>query len=296
MFRRKKRLSDYQLPLSSNSLKQQNNQGNTALATQEKEQKNGRSLAMTPTTPFEQPVVLRQSPFWSRFIFWTIFLIVSFGVGYAFIAEIEQVVPATGQLKPQDTVKKVQAPVDGVVETVYVEDGDTVEPGDLLMKFDTTSEQADLQSALAVKQSLQQENTFYRGLIESGDPAEIRKAIASLDLPASVLMLTKNREELQAENRLYRAQLGGDQAALSPEQQARLRTAEVESTSRENTAKLAIGQTRQELQQNKVQLIDARNNLETDKQIFANIQQRTRNSIQQAREALRIEQNILNDM
>src|SRR5689334_17277928 len=86
---------------------------------------------------FDQSVVLRQSPVWSRTIMLTFIALACFGIVWACVAKIEQVVPATGQLKPQGTVKDVQAPVNGVVKEVYVKDGQTVNKGDLLLTFET---------------------------------------------------------------------------------------------------------------------------------------------------------------
>ncbi len=62
----------------------------------------------------EQSVVLRQSPIFSRAIMLTMMALACFGIGWAWFAKIEQVVPATGQLKPQGAVKAVQALVSGL--------------------------------------------------------------------------------------------------------------------------------------------------------------------------------------
>ena len=77
---------------------------------------------------FEHSVVLRQSPVWSRTIMITLMGLACFGIIWACLAKIEQVIPATGQLKPEGTVKEVQAPVNGVVKSIYIKDGDEVKP------------------------------------------------------------------------------------------------------------------------------------------------------------------------
>lgn len=290
MFGRRKKLKSGQLPLSSVPLTQNNQNSNSAIVPQND---SAGALALRPQSPFEQPVVLKQSPIWSRFILWIIVLVVTCGVGWAYFAEIEQVVSATGQLKPKDAVKTVQAPLEGVVEDVRVEDGDDVKKGEVLLTFDTTSEEAELKSALEVKKSLEQENIFYRGLIEAGNAGEIREAITELDLPANVMLLTRNRDELAAENRVYRAQLASNAAGLSADQQARLEAAEVEARSRENAAKLEIAQIQQQIQENQVRLADARQNLQRDRQILVKIQQRANNSLAQAQQSLALEQQTL---
>jgi HlyD family secretion protein len=60
---------------------------------------------------FEQSVVLKQSPIWSRTIMLTLMVLACFGITWACLAKIEQVVPAIGQLKPEGTIKDVQAPI-----------------------------------------------------------------------------------------------------------------------------------------------------------------------------------------
>ncbi len=134
---------------------------------------------------------------------------VTFGVGWACIAEIEQVATATGQLKPKATVKEIQAPISGVVAQVLVEEGDAVQPGDLLMRFDSGSVTAELQGSLLVRRSLVEENRLYRNVIDSGDAAGLVQAIARLNLPPDVQQLTRNRQAVMEENQFYQAELAG---------------------------------------------------------------------------------------
>ncbi|MCW6038224.1 HlyD family efflux transporter periplasmic adaptor subunit [Spirulina subsalsa FACHB-351] len=245
---------------------------------------------------FDQSVILRQPRTWSRAIVWTIISVVSFGVGWACLAEIEQVVQATGQLKPQDTVKEVQAPVDGVVETLYVREGDFVRPGDLLMRFESNTSRADLEAVKGIKEALEKENQLYRQLIESGSREELLKAIAALNLPASMVGLTRNRDELLAENRYYQAQLTGNLGQLSPQERDRLQVSLIEARSRENAARLEVQQIQRQLQQNQVQIADARNNLTTQQNLLQDIRQRAQSSLQQAQESLALEERLLAEM
>jgi HlyD family secretion protein len=244
----------------------------------------------------EQEVVLRQSPRWSRWILWGIVGVVTFGVAWACIAEIEQVAEATGQLKPEQTVKEVQAPVDGVVQAVLVEEGDTVEVGDVLMKFDSTNAGAELQSSLAVKKSLEEETKLYRSLLESDDPQAMQSAIATLELPENIQGLTQNRRELLAENRLYQAQLAGGGEGLNAAEQARLNTANTELQSRQAAAQLEIEQLQRNLSQTESQLSNARSTLDTAARNLTQIQDRNRVAIANAVEALTLEQGVLNEM
>jgi HlyD family secretion protein len=95
---------------------------------------------------FDQTVVLKQSPIWSRAILWSLIGVSAFAIGWASVAEMEQVVVARGQLKPEGSVKEVQVPLNGVVEQVFVEDGDQVQEGELLFILDSTTATAELKS------------------------------------------------------------------------------------------------------------------------------------------------------
>jgi len=64
---------------------------------------------------FDQPVLLQQTPTWSRAIAWTIIGVSTFTVIWASVFKIEESIHATGKLEPQGAVKEIQAPVHGVV-------------------------------------------------------------------------------------------------------------------------------------------------------------------------------------
>ncbi|MDY6781584.1 MAG: HlyD family efflux transporter periplasmic adaptor subunit [Cyanobacteriota bacterium] len=217
---------------------------------------------------FDQPVVLRQSPSWSRAIVWTIVGVVTFGVGWAYFAKIEQVIPATGQLRPQGTVKEVQAPLEGVVQAVYVEDGQPVEAGDLLIRFDANADTAKLDSVKQQRNALLKENQIYRSLLQPSGSASLPAAIVGLNLPPGILALRSNRDALVAENRQYRAQL----AEGSARDAARLRAARAEAEARRRAADLEVAQIRQQLLQTQGQINSARARLATQQEILGDLQ------------------------
>ena len=111
-------------------------------------------LANANYTNFDQSVVLRQSPIWSRTIMMSLIGLACFGITWAYFAKIEQVVPATGQLKPEGTIKEVQAPVSGVVKSVHVKDGEKVQPGDLLLTFENVATVAELDALKKIRAAL----------------------------------------------------------------------------------------------------------------------------------------------
>jgi hemolysin D len=240
-------------------------------------------------TQSEQAVILKQSSRWSKAILWTIMGATSFGITWACFATIEQSVSATGQLKPEAKIQDVQTPIGGAIMQVYVEDGEAVEAGDLLLRFDSTAAVAQLKSLQAEKATLRQENQFYQLLLNSSQthltiPPEIDGEIAQLG---------RSRTALIAENQLFQAQLGGTAATLTADQQARLKAINTEFTSRSRAVQLDIEQLQHQANQNRVQLRTAKKRWLTEQQKLRDIEQRNRTVIANARQSLATETKIL---
>lgn len=248
------------------------------------------------TSKFEKNVVLKQSSHWSRATIWTIMGVATFVVVWAAIAKIEQVVPARGQLKPKGTVKEIQAPINGVVKKVNVEDGQFIKEGDSLVVFDSEATQAELQSLQKIRASLLQENKFYRTLMDSSlTSAQIEQAMVDLKLPPEVQALAVNRTSLVEENKLYGIELDGKASTtgLKPDEISRIKASRNELNSRAASAELEIDQLERQFNQNESKLKDAKAMLLNDRQVLAEIKKRNQLSINQAKESLKIEQDIL---
>lgn len=249
---------------------------------------------MPESGDFDRPVMLQQSSTLPKAIAWTIVGIAVFVVVWASVAKIEQVVPATGQLQPQGTVKDIQAPVSGVVAQVHVVDGEQVEAGDLLISFDPTTAEAELQSLQTVRNALIAETNFYRALMTASTSPGVERQIPQLDLPPEALLLAKSRISLTNQNRLYRILLAGGEATnLDPDEQAWLATARQEFSSRAAGAGLSIAQLEQQLRQNQAQLVDAQTRLRTDQNILQQLRDRNTQALQNASTSLDIEEQIL---
>ncbi|MDF5716466.1 MAG: HlyD family efflux transporter periplasmic adaptor subunit [Rhizonema sp. NSF051] len=219
---------------------------------------------------FEHSVVLRQSPFWSRAIMMTLMASACFGVAWAYLAKIEQVVPATGQLKPEGTVKEIQAPINGVVREVFVKDGQKVKPGDLLLTFDSIASKAELSSLLKVRASLMQENQIYRHLMELGSAEAAERQFMQGNLSKETVFLLKNRAALLAENELFRTELknSGTGKNLGFDERQRLLATKTELDSRSGAAQMQIEQSKKKASQNLVQISANRASLAIEQNIL----------------------------
>lgn len=241
----------------------------------------------------QMTLMLKQTSFWSKAVLWTVVGVTSFGIGWASVAEIEQTIPATGQLKPQASVKEVQTPVGGVVTKVHVKSGDRVEPGDLLLTFDTTTTTARLKSLNNERDSLTEENKYYELLLKQTVQTDIA---TPANVSAQIAQLGKERSALMAENSLFEAQLGVGGANLTAEQRDRLNALQSQTDSRVRAAELEVAQLAEQLNQNQVQLADAREQLSTARKNLTDIQKRNNSSLTSTQQSLATEKKILAQM
>lgn len=217
---------------------------------------------------YDQSVVLQQPTLWSRAIVWSLVGVTSFVLLWASLARIEEAVPAQGKLEPQGSVQAIQAPLGGVVKEILVEEGQRVEQGQVLIRFDPTAAIAQRQSLSKIRDSLVQENLFYRSQFAGASSPEAQP----LNVPPEMLSLTANRAALVNENQLYRAQLGvAPGTNLSADQRARFRASQLEVDSRTAAARLEVSQFQQQLIQVDEQLQTARQTLEIEETILSDI-------------------------
>jgi HlyD family secretion protein len=233
-----------------------------------------RKSTFVGTRRFDQPVILQQSPIWSRAIVWVLMGVSTTALIWACVAKIEEAIPAQGKLEPQGTVNEVQVPVGGVVKAIYVNDGQRVRRGERLLSLDPTAAKAQLTSLQKVRTVLSQENQFYRTQM-SGSPskAALEQAMAQRGLPLELVSLTKSRAALAAENQIYRAQLGGlaQGSRLKSEQRERLQSSQAELNSRVTAAELEVEQSIRQLSQTQIQLASAKDTLAMNQEILNNI-------------------------
>ncbi|MEH2136640.1 HlyD family efflux transporter periplasmic adaptor subunit [Nostoc sp.] len=231
------------------------------------------SLINSSSQEFEQSIVLRQSPVWSRTIMITLMGLACFGIAWAYFAKIEQVVPATGQLKPEGTVKEVQAPVSGVVKTVNVKDGQVVKAGDLLLTFDSIASVAELNSLNKIRVALIKENQIYRRLMSASTATGTELLYLRGNLPQETTFLLKSRAAIVSENDLLRTQLrnSGQDSTLGIDEQQRLQVAKKELDSRSAAAQLEVEKTRKQLSQNQFKLEDSKSSLAIQEGILAKL-------------------------
>lgn len=253
-----------------------------------------RTPASLNNRKFEQTVILRRSPKWSRFTMMGIMGVTVFTLIWSYFAKIEQVIPAQGQIQPTGKLQEIQVPTNGVVKTVKVKEGQRVEEGDVLLLLDATTSEAQVDSLGKVQKSLTQENKFYRALMAGDiDSDNIDGTIAALEISREIAFLARNRAELKEENELFQALLGNSDNSMTAEQNIRLETSQADLQERTTSARLEVEQLEKQLEQNKIQLKDIRAQLATGQQNLKEIKARNQEAMTQAKESLQIEEETL---
>jgi len=177
-----------------------------------------KEISIAPA-PIEQPVIYERSVLWSRFVVWFIISIVVGAVGWSYLAEIEEAVPAIGKLETEKPVKDVQAPTGGVIKELKIKPDQKVKKGDLLVVLDPAVPKAERDALLRTKSSLETEIQFYTAQLNGfqiegsdvlGTPLDFGKTQQQL-LAASQLELrsriaTSQQEVNQLETQLSQAQ------------------------------------------------------------------------------------------
>lgn len=224
------------------------------------------SSANQPQT-FDQPVILRQSPVWSRAIVWAILGVTSISVLWAFLAKVEETIPAQGKLEPLGVVQPVQTPSGGVIEKVHVKEGDLVEKGDVLITFNQSAAKAELESLLRIREYLSDQTEIYRAQNGNGNGDSV-SGVTATDLQQRL----EERNQLEASNRIYRAQIDGDTADLSVEAAADVAIARGEIEARQLQNREQIKDLEGRLSQARSELINAENDLRTNEEILSRLE------------------------
>ena len=127
-----------------------------------------------------------------------------------------------------------------MLKEILVKDGEHVQAGQVILRIDSTAAKAQLDSLQKLRQNLQEENEFYRSVLNGNrSPISTAKVAA---IPADILALARNRDALISEAQLYRMQVSGGGADLSGDQQDRLRANQAELNSRSQAADASIVQ------------------------------------------------------
>lgn len=154
-----------------------------------------------------------------RALAWFLVAFFTIAMAWSWFSHIDVVATAQGKTLPRDRVKQVQAAETGVVRAIYVQNGQQVEAGDVLIALDPTMASADVEQAQqslltaetalaqakALTQYSQGQSSDYRppGGLAAADVSVQRQLIDSriAEFEATALSTSRQREELLAERK-----------------------------------------------------------------------------------------------
>lgn len=122
---------------------------------------------MTPAKEwsFNQPVLLRKTGRSSSALIWTAAASTVGLLLWSLVAPLSETIAVQGKLEPGSKVRSIDAPAPGLVDAVLVKEGQTVQPGDPLVRFDLREARSKLAAAVAVRDRLRNENQIYRVIL-----------------------------------------------------------------------------------------------------------------------------------
>lgn len=114
---------------------------------------------------------VNQGRHWSSAIIWISTTLFGVGLAWAFTAKIDQSVSVVGRLEPSGSVRDVESPSGGVIDKVFVHDGDLVNAGDRLFTVEGKGLVSRRRALLDTQQLVQlQASSLKAVLVSNGDP------------------------------------------------------------------------------------------------------------------------------
>ena len=114
---------------------------------------------------FNHPVLLNKTRHNSSVLVWTLVGATVFATGWAFLAPLPETVAVQGKLQPDSPIQNIDAPLPGVVEDVLVSEGERVNKGQPLVRFDPRVVKATLEAATINRNGLRNQIVINRVLL-----------------------------------------------------------------------------------------------------------------------------------
>ena len=115
----------------------------------------------------QHSLVLRQTPRWAQSLTLALVLLGFGGITASSIIKIDEVITVTGTLKPSTGIYEVKTPAGGLIQEVSINEGDYVEEGQLLVKFDTRKAEQDIERLTEQNKKLEEEFYSTRRVLET---------------------------------------------------------------------------------------------------------------------------------
>lgn len=160
---------------------------------------------------------LQQEPLRARGLLWGVGVVFALLLLWAAFAELDEVTRGEGRVIPTSQLQVVQSVDGGVVEELAVREGQTVEPGQLLLRIDPTRFVSTLLESRATAQALQAKAARLEALGRGSAftvPAELEREIPEIVAHERRLYET-SREGIEAQIAIARQQLSQREQELN---------------------------------------------------------------------------------
>lgn len=144
-----------------------------------------------------------------RMISWSIVLLFSIAVIWAFVGRVDIVAVAQGKIIPSDRTKVIQPLEISTVRAIHVEEGQTVSVGDVLIELDATNADADRQSIDKELLSARLELARATALIKASEPASKKSISPSWPEAAGADAVATHQKLFKSQLREQRSRLAG---------------------------------------------------------------------------------------
>ena len=176
----------------------------------------GGALSREPEAwSFKQPVLLRPTGRSSRVVLYVTLGLTGASLLWLVVAPLNQTVAVQGKLEPNSRVKSIQTPVAGTVEAVLVKEGDMVNEGETLVRFDLREARTSLESAETVRRKLLDENRIFAIALGDDAPADGLSLNQVAQLRSQASDLRSRREAARDALRTAEVQLNGFRQSLA---------------------------------------------------------------------------------
>ena len=167
---------------------------------------------------------VNQGRHWSSAIIWISSSLFGLVLIWAFTAKIDQSVTVSGRLEPSGSVRDVESPSGGVIDQVYVKDGDYVDAGTPLFTVEGKGLASRRKALLDTQSLLQlQASSLKSVLVSDGDPSRFGPEPAlpqtnNAELQSQLVTARQQSQQLRSQLQQIASRLASRKVTLSLKQ------------------------------------------------------------------------------
>jgi hemolysin D len=104
-----------------------------------------------------------------RMVIWMIFIIIFVAILWAYFGKVDEVAVARGKVIPDGRIKTIQPFEESIVTSIYVDEGQRVKKGQLLIELDSSIKDTDVESIKKSLETAQVEKNLLKKIMNGGN-------------------------------------------------------------------------------------------------------------------------------